>query len=299
MALACAASLGGCSVRSLAVNSLADALAESGSVYASDPDPQLVREALPFALKTFESLLQSAPRNVDLLTSTCSGFTQYAYAFVEADAERLEFSDYRRSQDEAERALELYLRARGYCLRALEVDHPGIGERLVGQPESAVGELEAEAIDRIYWTAAAWGSAIAAGVHRLDIVADLPVVRALFDRALALDEEYSDGAIHEALISLEALPEAMGGSRERARRHFERAVELSGGRSASPFVSLAASVAIPAQERASFRRLLAQALEVDPDAAPELRLANHVAQRRARFLLAHEEDYFLEPLTSE
>jgi len=82
LTLACALGLAGCSIRSLAVNSLADALAESGPVYASDSDPDLVRQALPFALKTFESLLESAPENKDLLVSTCSGFTQYAYAFV-------------------------------------------------------------------------------------------------------------------------------------------------------------------------------------------------------------------------
>ena len=58
-ALACAATLSGCSIRSLAINTLAEALAESGSVYASDSDPELVRDALPFALKTFESLLES------------------------------------------------------------------------------------------------------------------------------------------------------------------------------------------------------------------------------------------------
>lgn len=299
LTLACAAGLAGCSIRSLAINSLADALAESGSVYASDSDPELVRQALPFALKTFESLLESAPENQDLLVSTCSGFTQYAYAFVEADAAELEFDDYRESRRLAERALNLYLRARGYCLRALEVDHEGITERLIRRPATAAAELGPDEIDRIYWAAAAWGSAISAGVHRLDIVADLPAVRALFERALELDESYSDGAIHEALISLESLPEAMGGSPVRARQHFDRALELSGGRSASLFVSLAANVSVPAQDAAGFADLLGRALAIDPDATAELRLANHIAQSRARFLLDHVDDFFLEPLAED
>jgi predicted anti-sigma-YlaC factor YlaD len=290
----CLTSLGGCSIRSLAVNSLADALAGSGSVYASDSDPELVREALPFALKTFEALLQSAPGNRDLLESTCSGFTQYSHAFVEADAARLEFSDYRESRRLQERALNLYLRARDYCLRALELDYPGISRRLVAEPVQAAGDLRREDISLVYWTAASWGSAIGAGVHRLDVVADLPAVRALFDRALALDESYGNGALHEALISLEALPAAMGGSPERARQHLERARELAGGQSATPLVSYAAKVLVPAQDAAAFRRLLSQALEIDPDAVAEIRLANHLAQDRARFLLAHVEDYFLD-----
>lgn len=296
LAVACTTSLSGCSIRSLAINSLAGALADSAAVYASDPDPELVRDALPFALKTFEALLVSAPENQALLLSTCSGFTQYAYAFVEADAARLEFSDYPESRRLGDRALALYLRARDYCLRALELDYPGLTERLMSQPETAAAELTADDLDVVYWAAASWGSAISAGVHRLEVIADLPAVRALFDRALELDESYSDGALHEALISLDALPEAMGGSRQRADQHFARALELSRGLSASPYVGYATSVLVPAQEREAFQRTLEQALAVDPDAALELRLANHVAQARARFLLDHADDLFLEPL---
>lgn len=296
VAMLCAFGLAGCSIRTLAINSLADALAESGSVYASDPDPELVGDALPFALKTFESLLQSSPDNRGLLLTTCSGFTQYAYAFVGAQAGRLEFSDYPESRRLGERALELYLRARDYCLRGLEVDHPGIGARLVREPEDAALELDRGDIDLMYWTAAAWGSAVSAGVHRMEVVADLPAVRALFDRALVIDEAYSDGALHEALISLEALPKAMGGSPLAAERHYRRALELSGGRSAGPHVTFASNVLVPAQDRAAFRRALEEALAVDPNATAELRLANHIAQSRARFLLDHADDLFLEPL---
>jgi predicted anti-sigma-YlaC factor YlaD len=287
--------LSGCSIRSLAINTLADALAESGTVYASDSDPELVRDALPFALKTFESLLESAPENRALLLSTCSGFTQYANAFVEADAQRLEFTDYAESRRLGERALNLYLRARDYCLRALELDYPGITDRLVREPQTAAAPLDAKHLDLLYWTAASWGSAISAGVHRLEVVADLPAVRALFARALEIDETYSGGALHEALISLEALPEAMGGSRQRAELHFERALELSQGGSASPFVRYAASVLVPTQERAAFRRTLEQALAVDPDGVAEIRLANHLAQLQARFLLDHADDLFFLP----
>ena len=69
--------LGGCAgVRRVAVRSVAKSLATGGSVWASDDDPQLVREALPFTLKTVESLLATDPRNPDLLLAAASGFTQ-------------------------------------------------------------------------------------------------------------------------------------------------------------------------------------------------------------------------------
>ena len=57
--LACLALSGwACSVRGLAVNALADSLASTGDVFASDGDPELIRDATPFALKTIESLLK-------------------------------------------------------------------------------------------------------------------------------------------------------------------------------------------------------------------------------------------------
>ena len=40
--------------------------------------------------------------------------------------------------------------------------------------------------------------------------------------------------------------------------------------------------------------LLRKALAIDPDAVPELRLANTVSQRRAAWLLARADELFLE-----
>src|SRR5262245_35221422 len=83
----------GCSVKKLAVNKLGDALAEAGTTYASDDDPELVRQALPFGLKTIESLLSESPRHRGLLLAAASGFVQYAYAFVQQDADEAEDVD--------------------------------------------------------------------------------------------------------------------------------------------------------------------------------------------------------------
>ena len=88
----------------------------------------------------------------------------------------------------------------------------------------------------LYWTAASWGSAIALGIDKPDLVIDLPTVRALAERAIALDETWSKGALHEMFISLDSQPEALGGSVERARAHFKRAVELQKGASPGPYV---------------------------------------------------------------
>ena len=68
-ALVCALSLlSGCAlVRRKAVGMVASTLASSGDVFTRDDDPELVGQAIPFGLKLYESLLDSAPKNKDLL----------------------------------------------------------------------------------------------------------------------------------------------------------------------------------------------------------------------------------------
>ena len=50
-------------------------------------------------------------------------------------------------------------------------------------------------------------------------------------------------------------------------------------------MALALGIAVPAQDRAEFEALLKQALEIDPEKEPSLRLVTLVQQRRARALL--------------
>jgi tetratricopeptide (TPR) repeat protein len=290
--------LGACSIRTMAVNSLADSLAEGAGVYATDDDPELVRDALPFALKTFEGLLEEQPDHEDLLLATCTGFTQYANAFVEGDALYVEETDWESAEALEQRAVRLYLRARDYCLRGLELRSPGIGSRLRLEPEGAADGLGADAVPLLFWTGASWGSAIALSLDRPELVVDSPAVRALMERALALNEDWEDGALHEAMIALESLPEAMGGSAERARRHFERALELSDRESAGAYLAMT-HLAIAEGDRDRFVELLEAVVALDPDDRPETRLATILAQRRARWMLDRTDEYFLEDLEGE
>src|SRR5690349_5684795 len=112
--LAAVVVLQGCSLKTMAVKTVANTLSDSGDVFSRDDDPELVRDAVPFALKLYESLLESVPRHQPLLVATCAGFTQYAYAFVETDAEALGQSQYEEAKALRERALKLYLRGRDY-----------------------------------------------------------------------------------------------------------------------------------------------------------------------------------------
>jgi len=296
-ALPCVAAVlaGGCSVEKYAIEKLGDALARSGSVYASDDDPELVREAAPFSLKLIESVLAEDPEHDGLLLAACSGFTQYAFAFVQQDADEIEARSVARATELRARARKLYARAVRYGVRGLEVRHPGFESALRSGPIAALAPMREEDVPFLYWTASAWAARISLAKDDPETVADLPLVEALLDRALELDEDFGSGAIHTLLISYESTrPGGSSGVEARARAHFERAIELSGGHLASPMVALAEAVAIPRQDRKEYEALLRRALAIDADARPEQRLENLVYQRRARWLLDHVSDHFVE-----
>ena len=282
---------GGCSIQELVVSRLASALAEGGDVYASDEDPDLVADALPFALKTIETLLAQSPQNPDLLYAACTGFTQYAYAFVETEALELELSDYGEHRRLEERALKLYLRSLDYCLEGLELERPGISARLRRSPEEAAGEIRREQLDLAFWTGAAWGSAITLALDRPEIAADVGAPRALLERIEELDPAYGDGLIQAALLPLDALPPTLGGNAERAEQRYLRAQEL-GGEDPGLHVTMARTVAVKDQDRERFVELLQAALAFDLDRAPQNRLVNIIVQRRAEILLERVDEYF-------
>lgn len=285
----------GCGVRNVAVNSLADALAGTGGVFASDDDPELIRDAAPFSLKLMESVLAETPNHRALLTATSSSFTQYAYAFIAQDADVLETTDIAAATVLRTRARKLLLRARDYGLRGLDVAHPGMSRQLIKDPKQTVCAATKQDVPLLYWTAAAWGAAITISKNDPDLVSDQVIVEALADRALELDESFDHGAIHSFLISYEpARQGAITPAEFRARKHFQRAVELSGGQMAAPYVAMAESVSVQKQNRAEFETLLKKALAIDADARPEWRLANLVMQRRAKWLLSRTSDLFVE-----
>ncbi|MCP4662124.1 MAG: hypothetical protein GY856_42520 [bacterium] len=285
----------GC-LRKMAINTLADALAASGDVYASDDDPELVRDALPFALKTIDTLLVETPDHQGLRLAACQGYTQYAYAFVELEATRLEPVDYRGANKQRDRALKLYLRARDHCFHAVDLVAAGTSARLPSAPEEALDGFGVDDVPLLYWTGASWGAAMSLGLDRPELVADRPVVRALLERALKLDPDWSDGALHEAMIALDGLPATMGGSLEQAREHYERALELSGGNRPGPYVMWANAVSVRQQDREEFEDLLRKALAVDPDRRRSERLRTLITQERARLLLEQADELFLDDL---
>jgi predicted anti-sigma-YlaC factor YlaD len=277
------------------INQAGNALSGSGSTFSSDDDPEFVAAAIPFSLKMMEALLAESPKHEGLLLASTSYFTQYGYAFILQEADELEDKDLAAANAKRERASRMFRRAWNYGIRGLEVKHPGFEKELHSHPSQALKKLTKSDVPLLYWTTVAGGLRIRP--DKPETVADQPMVEAMIDRALELDESYEKGAIHSFLIKYEMSRQGVkGDAAARSRKHFKRAVELSHGVDAGPYVSLAEAVSISKQDAKEFESLLNKALAIDVDAHPEIRLSNMVMQRRARWLLARKDDLILPPL---
>lgn len=287
----CAGLVAGCSIKQVAIDLIADGIAGGGDVFASDDDPDLVLEAIPFGLKTYEMMLEASPSNRGLLLATARGYTAYAYLLQDV-AERIEESNLPRSRELRARARKLYLRGRDYALRGLEIVHPEFQLRLRADASIALAATRRDDVGFLYWAGAAWAGALSAAKDDAGLIGDLLLCGRLVQRVVELDETYELGAAHEFLVSYEA--SRPGGSVRQARRHFQRAIELSGGVKASTFVALAEVVAVREQDLAEFRALLAAARAIDSRRQSTLRLVNAIAQRRAAWLEQRIPDLFVE-----
>jgi len=280
-----AVALGACSPRYLIVQSLGNELAGQGQ--AVEEDPGLAREASAFYLKLSESLLKESPGNTKLAESVCAGLSQYAFAFVAFEAEKLAASDANAAYRLNERAKRLYLRAHRHAMAALELSKPGFAAQLALPNQKQWPMLPPEQVGLAYWAAASWGGFISLSKDVPDAVADLPLAYRLAGLAWKQNPHYGDGGLASLMGSFEAaMP---GGSLAKATEFFDAAIADSAGRSAGPFVAKAEGVALAQGQRPEFERLLQKAV-----AASELRrdLANDVMRQRAQWLLTSADDLF-------
>jgi predicted anti-sigma-YlaC factor YlaD len=292
--LTLAVPLSGCSiVKTKAINMVGDTLAKSGSTYASDDDPELVAAAVPFGLKTIEGLLAQSPHNKGLLFAACSGFTQFSYAFVQQEADYVEAQDLQKATAMRARAKKLYLRAVGYGMRDFDEEIPGFSQLILENPDAALARTTTKHVPLLYYTGAAWAAAFAIDVSDSTLSVHQTAMEKMLRRALALDETWELGSLHDFFISWDAGHASAGGSMEKAREHYFRAMQISAGARVSPMVSYAESVLVPEQKKAEFQKLLNDALAVDlSKTPPEQTLANVLAQRRARWLLSRVDELF-------
>jgi hypothetical protein len=275
----------GCAIRPFVVDQTAQAL--STQPMSSEDDLQLAREASAFYLKFSESILKETPGHLKLAESVSAGFTQYAYAFVAFDAEKIDAKNPKAAADMRERAARLYARAHRHAMVALERSHPGFSDALRKPDAKNPLQLTKAQVPLAYWAAASLGGWISMSKDDPDLVADLPLSMRLAELAWQTDPTYGQGALASLMGTLEAAK--VGGSRPKAQAYFDQAIAFGQGKEAGPLVAKAESVALPAEDRKQFEQLLQQALAISQ---AHRSLQNEVMRERAQWLLSSVDELF-------
>jgi hypothetical protein len=271
----------GCSTTKLAVGSMVPILEESVAAGESASDLALVRDATPANLVLIDGLIRTDPRP-ELLVLGARLYFSYAFAFIEDEDPKRAAGLYAIGRDYGRRALG----KRKDVAKALEQSDPAALDH-------ALAKLDRKAAPEVLWTAAAWAGWANLSLDQPAAVADLPLIEVLLNRASALDEGYLYGMPELLLGAFHAArPPLLGGNPEVAERHFARARELGQGNLLLVPVFEARYYARAIQDPDLFSRLLDEALSAPLDRAPDIRLLNTVAQKKARDLQAAKDDLF-------
>ncbi|HND11962.1 MAG TPA: TRAP transporter TatT component family protein [Pseudomonadota bacterium] len=291
----------GCSIKGYALKATADALSSTGGGYGTEDDPDLVKQSAPFGLKTMETLAESLPQHRPIRLALASGFVQYAYAFVNQDADRIADKSIAQAKKEWMRARRLYLRGRNYGLDALELAYPGFRKSLLsgnaGEAKAALQRVGKDDVPYLYWVGAGWALAISTGKDDPQLFGDFGLVGQLMERALELDESFDEGSIHEFFVSYDSSrSEDQGGGPAQAKKHLDIAQKQGGGKKLGSLLSYAEGILLQQQKKAEFVKLLEQIVAADVYSEDPTwkknRLANIIAQERSRWLLGKLSDLF-------
>ncbi len=245
-------------------------------------DPELAKTSIPPNLKLMEGLLKNDPENKRILTALSMGFAGYALLFVEPE--------------DPERASAFYHRALEYGIRALGDKGTPLRNRDGGlEPvKTALKNMDRNDLEALFWATLSWNAWINLNLDKPSALAQLSVSEACLKRVLELDERFFYSAPHILMgANLAARPPLLGGSPEKARVHFEQALQENHRKFYLAQVYFAKYYAVRVQDKALFLRVLAEVIHGNPGELKEVCLINRVMQSRAKELAKLAEDLFL------
>jgi hypothetical protein len=287
-------SSGACNMVKFTADTTADVLEVAAPGLNQESDPQFAREAAPGQLKTVEGFYLASPGNRKIIKVLAQGYCEYTFGFLEDDIQELEMNN---KPDEAapiaKRATGFYLRCMNYGLKLLGSSWDEALRGDLATFEKKVNGADGDDVEGMFFTALGLASAINLNRDNIDLVAYLPKARMMFERVVKLNEKFYNGGAHMALgMLLTSQGDAIGGNSVEGKKHFERAIEITGGKYLMPKVLYALSYGVVTSNQKFFHDTLVEVLNTSPAVWPEQRLANELAHIRARRYLKHEKEWF-------
>jgi hypothetical protein len=250
----------------------------SATILESD-DPETIKKGVPAYLILISSMIKGAPDNPDLLVSGAKLYGAYASGFADSD--------------ESKRALSN--RAFRYASRSMCIRNSGfcdVKKISYFEYEKRLNAVEVSQVEPLFIFVSSWAGLIEANSSDWNAIAELPKVKAGIQRVLDLDEKVSNGNAHLYMAVMESLlPPSLGGKPELAKKHFDRAIEISNGSNQMARVLYAEKYARMLFDRELHDELLQQVVAADNGPVDQT-LVNTLAKQKAAALLLDADDYF-------
>ncbi|HHJ35885.1 MAG TPA: hypothetical protein ENJ87_08975 [Gammaproteobacteria bacterium] len=242
-------------------------------------DPETIKKGVPAYLILISSMIKGDPDNPDLLESGAQLYGAYASSFTDTEASKKALS--RRAFDYASHAI--CVRDKNFC-DAKSISYFEFEKRL--------DKVEKAQAESLFIFVSSWAGYIEANSSDWNAIAELPKVKAGIQCVLNIDETVSNGNAHLYMAVMESLlPPTLGGKPELARKHFDRAIEISNGENLMAKVLYAEKYARMLFDRELHDKLLKQVIDADIGASDQV-LVNAIAKQRAAELLLDGDDYF-------
>jgi hypothetical protein len=291
----CIVVLGGCDIAKFTAESTAGLFTRAAPAFESYWDYDLAGEALPATIVQFEGILRVVPDNEAILSQLAQAYMAYAYGWIEADVEALEFEgEYDEADLQRQRTRTMYVRAMDLTRHRVRLHNADVDNAVRGTVEDLEAWLQAAFIEEadaelLLWHGYAWGSYINAAKDDMAAVADLPYAKAFVVRSIELDPNYYNAAGYTFMGV--ATASEMASDMDLAKVYFEKALARTERRALQAQVNMARHYAVKTGDRELFDTLLTEVMDAQ-DPLPEARLANRMARQRASMYIDNADELF-------
>jgi hypothetical protein len=271
----------GCSTSRLAAGAMVPVLENARDASLGSNDYKTFEAAAPSNIFLLEGLIRTDPKNPRLRLAASMLYFSYAFAFVE-------------EQDEVYASL-LYLKGLSHGQAALSRNKKvrTMWDQQVDKFSEMTKYLKKKDVPAMVWTAANWSQFISLHLDSTDVLVDIPRVTALLERAAELDGGFFEGLPHIILGSLHSFrPPLMGGSPDKSKENFDRAMQLSHGKFLLAQFFYAKFYCYRVQDSDEFEATLNGILAEPLSILPRYRLLNEIAKQKAARLLGEEDELF-------
>ena len=295
IAVLCVVALGGCDVAKFTADSTAGLFTRAAPAFEAYWDYDLAGEALPATIVQFEGILRVIPDNDAILAQLSQAYMAYAYGWIEADVEALEFEgEYDEADTQRRRTRTMYLRALDLTRHRIRLRNEDIDVAVRGTVEDLEAWLygafvEKEDAELLLWHGYAWGSYINSAKDDMEAVADLAYAKAFVARSIELDPDYYNAAGYTFMGV--ATASEMAADMDEAKVYFEQALAATERRALQAQLNMARHYAVKTGNRELFDTLLEEVMDAH-DPLPEARLANRMARERAALYIENADQLF-------